>query len=452
MATVALPMETKVREFCGKLWLGMNLLERGHEVVLGPAWEVDATLHKTLPDHYISKDPSDSNNDQFDELREAGVRVYGLATEGGIGSSIDRWASNRTAVVGHLDGFLCWGRAQADALEAHYNTTDTIYITGDPRFDLKYGRFRSVYEHQAESIHNEYGPFVLVNTNFGYANPFDRDLQFETVERIFGGVDEETIRHDCRTFYGFLEGILQLSRNLDDLSIVVRPHPGEDHRRYEREFGLFDDIHVEHHGDVRGWIAAAEAVVHHDCTTGIESALLGTPVISYRPVDSPGDPSKVSQAVSIEAFGSEELLEAAHQAISVDEYELSSEQKERLRPYFENVDSCAATAICNVFEEQGVIAEKDYSRLEPTAWESIEARVKASPFEDQAARTYDLIRRLRGEESLDRAREKAHQKFPGLEASEIQEIVRLMAENDDHSVKIDKVPITNDTYTLQPRQ
>jgi surface carbohydrate biosynthesis protein len=85
MSTVAIPIETKVRELDGKLWLGLHLLARDHSVVLGPAGEVKASLHRTAPDMYISKDLGDGNVDFFDALRAAGCRVCGLPTEGAPG-------------------------------------------------------------------------------------------------------------------------------------------------------------------------------------------------------------------------------------------------------------------------------------------------------------------------------------------------------------------------------
>jgi surface carbohydrate biosynthesis protein len=242
MSTVALPIETKVREFHGKLWLALNLLERDHNVILGPSWEVDTTIHKTKPDAYISKDVSDGNVSYCEDLREAGIRVYGLPTEGGIGASGESWSSTRSQIVDHLDGFLCWGTAHKNVLSTHYDATDSLYVTGNPRFDLQYDRVRSIYGPKAMSLGEEYGPFILFNTNFGRANPFDRKLRHNTLERVFGEVDEETIRHDSRVFHAFVEGILYLSSELEDLDIIVRPHPGEHHGTYRQSFSQYEDI------------------------------------------------------------------------------------------------------------------------------------------------------------------------------------------------------------------
>jgi len=61
-----------VPELDGKLWLGLNFLARGHSVVLDLAGEVKASLHRTAPDVYISKDPGDGSVVFLDAPQAAG--------------------------------------------------------------------------------------------------------------------------------------------------------------------------------------------------------------------------------------------------------------------------------------------------------------------------------------------------------------------------------------------
>jgi len=449
VVTVALPIETKVRELYGKLWLSSHLLKRGYDIVIGTSWEVGSTLHSTRPDFYISKDPSDENIEFFDSLRASGVRAYGLPPEGGVGSGINRWVSNRTEVVNHLDGFFCWGEAQQEALSSHYQDTSAVLNTGNPRFDLPYSEFRSIYEHLSSPIREKYAPFILVNTNFGYANPFDIDLQFSKIEQIFGNIDTSTIRHDSRTFHSLLEAILYLDEKID-INIIIRPHPGEDQQRYDDIFAPYDNVHIIHEGDVRTWIAAADAVIHHDCTTGIESALMESAVISYRPIDSAESSSEISQAVSREVFDREQLLAAVRNSKSESNDAISDRQTDNLLPYFQNVDSCAALAICEVFDNQDLIRQKNYENLEPSLFSSIEMYLKTTKWETSATRAYDRLRMLEAGKSRKAAREKNNQKFPGLSEGEIQKVLNLIDEGQGNEVRINNVSMTNDTYLLRP--
>ena len=451
MSTVALPIETKVRELHGKLWLGLHLLERGHDVVVGPSWEVDVTLHKTQPDTYISQGPSDSKIDQFTELREAGIRVYALPPESGIGSSTEQIVMNKKQIVNHIDGFLCFGQKFKNALSKYYKDTNSIHLTGNPRFDLQNSQFRAFYYNRAKNLRNEYGSFILLNTNFGLANAFDQDKKYKMKEKITGGIDMNNLRHGRRTFHSFLESVLYLSDSLNELNIIVRPHPGENHEIYSHTFDKFDDIKVIHSGDVREWITAAEMVMHHDCTTGIESVLLGKPTLSYRPIDAQNSDKRIPQAVSTEVFERDRLVEKIQELVSEGPKEMSNEQKEKLRPYFQNIDSCAATAICDVIEQKTPLSTKDYQQLKPSNKELIETRIRATKWSEQVAEAYDIVRKFTGEGSLKQAREKRQQKFPGLAQDEIMETLENMTGDSTPLHVIEKVSGVNDTFRLYSR-
>jgi hypothetical protein len=173
MSSVALPIETKVRELDGKLWLGLNLVARGHDVVIGPAGEVKASLHRTTPDVYITKDPGDDKIGFFDALRQAGCRVCGLPTEGGVFTDIASSLVNRERVFDHVEYYFMWGRTQAEAAKDLATDARTVTVTGNPRFDLCRPAYRSVYDTAAARHRDRHGPYVLFNMNFGKANPHD---------------------------------------------------------------------------------------------------------------------------------------------------------------------------------------------------------------------------------------------------------------------------------------
>jgi surface carbohydrate biosynthesis protein len=103
---IAIPIETKVREFDGKLWLSLNFVSRGDQVIIGPPTEIKKTLDYSQPDVYITKDPGDGNEDFFDELRSAGISVCGLDTEGAVYESIEKFAYNKRNFVNHIDALL----------------------------------------------------------------------------------------------------------------------------------------------------------------------------------------------------------------------------------------------------------------------------------------------------------------------------------------------------------
>jgi hypothetical protein len=68
-----------------------------------------------------------------------------------------------------------------------------------------------------------------------------------------------------------------------EINFVIRPHPSESFVEYNKIASNYSNVKVEKRGNVVPWILASLAVIHYDCTTGMEAALAEVPVISYLP-------------------------------------------------------------------------------------------------------------------------------------------------------------------------
>jgi surface carbohydrate biosynthesis protein len=450
MVSIALPIETKVREFYGKLWLGVNLIERGHSVIIGPSYEIHSTLDITEPDVLITKDPGDSHMSYFDKLRSAGISVCGLDTEGGVFSSMDQYSDNKKRVVKHLDALFVWGENQATAVREDYTRDLTnIYVTGNPRFDLLQPEFREFYT-EVSDINIKYDNYILLNGNFPFANPY-REQVISKVEEIHNGIDDENIRYQSRIFHLFLDMIYELSTEMKDIGVVVRPHPSEDRTTYEREFDRYDNIIVDDSGDVRSWIASANAVIHHDCTTGIESALMGIPVISYRPIKNREYEAELPQYVSINATTSTEIKEMLHEFVKEnEEYELSNEQRTHLKQYFENIDGKAAENICDTIDELSHEERKNRELIQPDLFNRLERRIKSSGYKDEFLTIYDGVNQAIGKTEPHERRQYHKRKFPGIKQNEIAEAFSNFQQyTNTAKIEINEIPYTNNTYLMR---
>jgi surface carbohydrate biosynthesis protein len=209
MATVALPVENKVRELDGKLWLGLNLIDHGYKVTIGPSWEIKYVLDEIDPDTYLTKDPGDGNIEFFKNLRNGGVNVCGLAPEVGVNSSVDTFMKNRQNMLNYIDAYFAWGEVTADSIRTYYEDSiykDRIVVTGNPRFDLVTRELRSIYESTSQDILNKYGEYVLINTNFTLANPITREKTYTKIRDVHPDRDphQESIG-ELQVYYSFLE-------------------------------------------------------------------------------------------------------------------------------------------------------------------------------------------------------------------------------------------------------
>jgi len=443
--TVTIPIETKTREFDGKLWLGLNLVDQGKTAVLGPAGEIKQTLDVTQPNIHITKDPGDGKLNFFDQLREAGISICGLDTEGAVFDSMAHFAAGKSKFLDHIDAFCAWGEKPAEAVRQEFADTDKIHVTGNPRFDLQ-PYLRPIYHDRSSSINNQYGDYILINCNFGIANPH------QGTNRVVRTLEQGRRSFIHRIFHLFNEATYHLHSEFPGINIIVRPHPSESNATYEAAFSEYDHIHVEDTGDVRNWIAGANVVLHHDCTTGIESALMGTPVVSYRPIQNEEYEARLPQIVSYEASSREELTALIPDSLESDGvYEMDAEQTYKLKQYFHNVDVSAAELICDVIDSLETDRPRNYELLKHSLIGSLKRQIRASDWSDQAIRIYDSIHRVLGDNEIPERREYKNKKFPGLGRDELlKRIEQMKPLLDIDDISVEQVPLTNDTYYLRP--
>jgi surface carbohydrate biosynthesis protein len=446
MKTVALPIENKVREFDGRLWLGLNFVERGYEVVIGPSWEIKPSIDIIEPDIYFAKDAGDGNVEFFKGLKESGVLVCGLPPEGL--PPLKWYAKNKGNALEVLDMYFAWGEAQTEFLKSKYDVNNTIKPTGNPRFDLLMDKMRDFYKQGSKSITDEYSNYVLFNMNFGRANPIDRESQMKMLKRNFP--DRDVVPEEkfiARNLYYMKELVVYLSEKLD-MDVIVRPHPGENHSVYKKELAHYHDIHIEHSGDVRPWIYASSGVIHYDCTTGIETSLMKTPVLSYQPFVNMSDEFSLTQYLSIDATTHEGVINWTKEFVKTEsQHVLNEEQKEKLNKYFANTEELAAPRICNIVENSG-IKRKKKDRYNVSTPKKLEMHLKSSVIGPHVLNVYDSMRKISGQDQQ-RLRQKQYQKFPGLREHEIMgKFDRLSQYIDIEDINVEKLSRTNYSYKI----
>lgn len=452
MKTVALPIENKVRELDGKFWLSLNLAERGYKVVLGPSWDIKPAIDIIKPDVYLTKDPGDGNVEFFKKLQDSGILVCGLPPEGGFDTTEENYLANKQQSINFLDAHFVWGEKEAQMLKNCYkNISKKIKITGNPRFDLLNSGLRSVYADVSKEIRNKYGNFILFNSNFNRANTKHRNKRIKNVRDNYSNrnpVEEE--KQNMRVLYSFFELILYLTTTDINRNIIIRPHPDEDHSTYHQEFKHFSDIHVKHKGDVRPWIYASDGVIHHNCTTGIEAAMMNKPVLSYNPFSHTHNNKSLPLLVSQVRSKRENVKKWLTQtAIPGSDYHLDKQQKSKLKQYFKNVDQPAAPLICETIDEL-VEGSGGYTGYKMGTEQRIERYVKTSPVGPTILKLYDIIRDAVTDGEHQLSRQKTKQKFPEMRYGELEMKFEIMKDKlPIESISIGKISQTKYTYVIK---
>lgn len=433
---IALPVETKVRELFGKLWLALNLVDDGHTVILGEENDIIENLHRIAPDAYFRNSAvfTPRRAQRLEYLQEAGCKVVVLDTEGGIYRSekafLDRLSPD---ILRHSDVYLAWGEGPAAILRKNREfSEDRILVSGNPRFDVIQADIVEIYESPAKVLTEKYGSMILINTNFTLANSFTKR----------GSYPAEHIAYQRILVDHFTSMVESLAMDYCEHSIVIRPHPSEDLQRYRSRFKDLDSVFVKHHGDVRSWIYASDAVIHNSCTTGIEAALMRTPVISYRPVKSAAYDLELPNVVSIEA-NRYDALKTALDANLGKRYSLDEDQDARLKRHIHNIDASSTSVIVDMIREFGdVTADRDdFGSLRPPAT----ILVKRLMMEYAGIKRTERFLEILGLSSYRYKR----QKFPGLTPGELRDKARLFADYIDvEQVLITELDLPGYIYSL----
>jgi surface carbohydrate biosynthesis protein len=282
---IGIVLDNPKRDLRGVALVAYELLKRGAEVYIMPMYQHGYDVPLLALDAVLVNYARPNNAPLLDMFHALGVRNMVCDTEGGILSETGadappNWARQfkELGLARCVNRYFFWGTRLRDAFaEAGALGNDALEVTGCPRYDLCHPHWRALLDYPHRN-------FVLVNTNFSALNPkfgASVDGEVEVFERM--GWDRNYARSLFNAlqavFPRYIEAIGQMARRNSQRSFVVRPHPFEDTRLYERSFASLANVKVDGSGDVLNPISRADCVVHLNCGTAVETVLLGkTPI------------------------------------------------------------------------------------------------------------------------------------------------------------------------------
>jgi surface carbohydrate biosynthesis protein len=281
-ATLIIPVENQVRELDAKL-----LAERGFPVILGSRTYVHFAADSMPRGVYLAKSMRSLSDRMFTILRKLGHEIVAFDEEGLVRPSDARYYARRMSevTVQQVSALLAWGPDNAATFERFPAARGVpIHVTGNPRVDMLRPEVRSFYAELAGRIRKRFGRFILLNSNFGLLNHYIPRLRLDAP----GGepLDEYSAAlavHRKLIYEHFRKMIPELAAAFPEHTILIRPHPIETHEPWLELASGHPNIVVDNDGSVVPWLMACEVLVQNGCQTAIEGALVGTPVVSFRP-------------------------------------------------------------------------------------------------------------------------------------------------------------------------
>jgi surface carbohydrate biosynthesis protein len=339
---VLLPLEIVNRELDGKIWLTLKLLEENHEVIIGKTPSILKSMDIFNP-NIIFVFPRMFEENYFSD----NTGTVSLDKEGGVFSSEEAYYNRITPEpTKSVHTFFAWGTKPAEI--ARSAGCNNVIVSGNPRFDLLRPSLSTIYDDEAKKINEEFGSFVLINTNFTRGNhhsgsPLRVPQKGEQINNDTD-LDEFLVGQ-------FVDAARDLAHVDKNLSVIIRPHPSENHETYTQFTENHDSLFTIHDGSVRPWIKASDVVIHNGCTTGIESSIMNVPTIAYCPerkTTSNLTKADLPNKVSMSEVDKDSLINTVSGYTSTDEeYELSESKRKLLAEYFHNVNEMSAPIIVN---------------------------------------------------------------------------------------------------------
>ena len=363
---IYIPIETKVREYHGKLLLIAHLFKSGfQEYYFGSRTGI---LQETLynnPGIVILKSIEYEQEEYYSLLKKRGFIIILIHAEGGIyyrddyKSIISCYPNN---LLKFIDLNFVFGEKIRKTIQSYNNdfANNNTYITGEPRFDLLKDKYNIYFDDFADKMIKKYGKYILINTNFSAGNSIvgkDNSINYImnnlTITNSFKLVFIRRMDLTAKLVQDYIEAIKYLAINIPEISLIVRPHPSESEIIYNESFSNIRNIYVIKEGNVAGWIHGAIGVIHYDCTTGMEAVLSGKPVISYLPrVDDElltWLPVKLSKIVTEKDTLLHEITSILNNEFY---YQISDDTIKIWKSYVHNIDIDAAPIISDVIKSK----------------------------------------------------------------------------------------------------
>lgn len=286
---ICLVVDNPLRDLDGLALVAWQLAQLNCEVWLVPMYEQAFDIRAVDADFVLANYSRFNNRSHLCSYLEEKIRVGVLDTEGVGGKTADEFATlvGTDIGAGLVDLYCVWGPSQGDALISRGVVgLDALRVTGCPRYDFCAQPWRNALAKPAIGE-----GFVLINTNFPTVNPrFSNGAGSEIRTMVNAGFVKAFADAYIRDARAAQAGLITFLDNLVDqfptVSFILRPHPFESAAPYQ-SLATKVNLEVRQEGTSIEWLNACKVLIHLNCSTAVEAAMLGKTAISPGWLDTP---------------------------------------------------------------------------------------------------------------------------------------------------------------------
>lgn len=455
-STLFVPVESRVRELDAKVLLSAVAAERGFPVVMGSRQELNFVIPRMPRGVFFAKSMRFTSDRMTRLIRGFGHDMVATDEESLVRFSSPEYTGWRFSpgTFRPLRHLFAWGEDDAALFRSYPGRSEatSVHVTGNPRVDLLREDVRSIFQPEADELRRQHGRFILINTNFPFVNAFVKELNLvlrrngkPRVSRTGRGMSLEFAlgmeRHVTSIFQAFAKLMPRLARAFPDHTVVLRPHPSEDHEEWRRITAGLDNVRVLHDGNVVPWLMACDLLLHNGCTTAVEGAVLGTPAIAYRPVQADCYDYHLPNNLSVQTFTEEATLDAVAEVLSGCSNGIPADERRRIlsRHIAMAPDTLAAERIVDVLTADGYL---DSSPESPNVLRRLRSWI-----ETQGRTGVKRVNRLRPNHRNSEAY--LRHRFPPLTTEEVERRLQSLRERLGRFDGIRARPVGPDLFAIE---
>ena len=287
-------VEVKKREFVSRIDLAIEMVKRGVPVIIGECSDPKVLLKLGIvKGYFFGKCAQPNLLDIFKPLLDSGWIFGALDEEGLLPDNSELFARERfssTAADTFKDIFF-FGEEQKKTFENIYGPRESFVVSGNPRIDMWQSNCYNLYDLLTLDIKKKYGDFVLLPLNFAcYTNNQKFKSGSETqVRNSFKDLELsfKAMQERAEFIFDNMCKLAERLANQEKFKIIMRPHPSDDIQTIKKlmfKHGVRSKlVKCISSNEIFPWISAAKMLFHNCCSTSLEAAFSGTPVVTYAP-------------------------------------------------------------------------------------------------------------------------------------------------------------------------
>ena len=441
-------IETKVRELNARILFALMAAQKGYSVVIG------ARAHFTRFREYLKTGTfiSNGNTKRLANLSKSfadiGFKVGHLDEEGAITFDfIHHIFRYDFEVFKKIHFFFCCGQREKDAILENNllgNPEKKIFITGNNRFDLLNHKFKALYDEEFKKIKKKYGEYILITTKFNKINYLDKGTGTDyyqglmqsgylrrDIDKYYG---KESIKNDTKTKIELEKFLVDVDYDFPNEKFLLKPHPGEDFNYWLsfKEKNKIKNLLIipVNEFNTNSFILASKFLIASNCTTLLESYLLGKMGINFLPYENKKLHYQLTKSISLNCYNLNNLKSEIIQRLKNKNFrlkELSNDENYLLKYTIANLEKNSIEEMLEVIKNFAVFDNKhDKFTL-----------LKYKNIYDLKENLVSLINHIfRKDNYINQKRIYSFQKNPGIEKNEVTKIAKIIC-------KIKKIDFNN---------